>query len=88
MFNDNKLQGVAAIDITIGYIDEVLTLKKNDYYAYSFLIDNLGRTLYHHLLPKPSTSESTSRVIVDIATLEHEASRAGVISSMKRWVYQ
>ena len=88
MFNDNKLQGVAAIDLRMGYIDEGVKLKMNDGYNYAFLIDNLGRTLAHHLLPNPSTSESTSPVIVDISTLEQEASRAGVISSMKRWVYQ
>jgi len=88
VFNDNKLQGVAAIDLRLGYVDTDAKLKRNDNYVYTFIIDNLGRTVFHHLLPNPSTSESTSRVIVDISILEQDASRAGVISSMKRWVYQ
>ena len=78
VYNKQKLQGVAAIDVPLGFMPPMIANSE-----YTFVIDNMGHTLFHHLLPKPTT---TSRAVVDISTLEPRASREGVISLMKRSV--
>lgn len=88
VFHDQQLQGVAAIDLRLADLLSSVTFFYSAEYSYVFIIDKSGRTLLHPLLPNPSTSERTARAIVDISTLEPKASREGVISEMKRSVYQ
>ena len=88
VFHDQQLQGVAAIDLRLADLLSSVTFFYSAEYSYVFIIDKSGRTLLHPLLPNPSTSERTTRAIVDISTLEPKASREGVISEMKRSVYK
>ena len=83
VYKDDKLLGVAAVDLRLADLLTEATYYNGGEYSYAFIIDKTGRTLVHPLLLRPSVN-TTGRVSVDIASLESSNVVKHVIPHMKR----
>ena len=82
--NHVDFMGVACVDVTISDLTSSFTYFREGVNAYSFIIDDTGRTLVHPRLPEPGTEHDATPLLVNIETLEPEANRAGIIDRIKR----
>ena len=85
VYKEEKLLGVAAVDLRLADLLTEATYYNGGEYSYAFIIDRTGQTLVHPLLPKPSVSE-TGRASVDMSALEQNNVVQHVIDSMKKLV--
>ena len=78
--------GVTCVDVKISDLTSSFTYFREGVNAYAFIVDDSGRTLIHPRLPEPGTDYDATPLMVDIATLEPEANRAGIIDHIKRYI--
>lgn len=72
---------MACSDATLSDIVADISYFRQGEYSYAFIIDGIGRTLMHPLLPLPY-SVKDDPIYVDIKNLERSQMAATVVSSM------
>ncbi|XP_063407199.1 VWFA and cache domain-containing protein 1-like [Mytilus trossulus] len=77
-----ELVGVACSDATVSDIMSDISYFRQGELSYAFIIDGIGRTLIHPLLPLPD-SVKDDPIYVNIEHLERSSSATMVIESMK-----
>lgn len=82
LFDDqDKLAGVAGIDILLKEVLKNITYFSTRMNSYAFIIDDTGRAIGHPMLPWPQP-ESPSVMLVKISAIERQLASKNIIKRM------